>query len=211
MAKLLNGINGPFSGKVGTVVGYVWKGKAVMRGLPKERSGEPSLGQKQQHAKFKMMHAFFRMLVPFLNDTFSSVAVQMTGFNKAFSYNVKNAITGTYPDLKIDYSKVLVGKGDLQNVSSVDLDNSVVGELSFSWIYDKAMPSAFATDQVYIAIYCEEKENWIHVLNPAARKVGNCTIDTSVYQGKEVHTYFGFISNNGKDATNSLYTGMIQL
>lgn len=31
MAKLLNGIFGPFVGKVGPVVGYVWKGRAVMR------------------------------------------------------------------------------------------------------------------------------------------------------------------------------------
>ena len=32
MAKLDMGILGPFRGKVGTVVGYVWRGRAVMRG-----------------------------------------------------------------------------------------------------------------------------------------------------------------------------------
>ncbi|MBP3762247.1 MAG: hypothetical protein J6I49_00005 [Bacteroidales bacterium] len=32
MAKLEMGILGPFRGKVGTVVGYVWKGRAVVRG-----------------------------------------------------------------------------------------------------------------------------------------------------------------------------------
>ena len=32
MVKLEMGILGPFLGKVGTVVGYVWKGRAVVRG-----------------------------------------------------------------------------------------------------------------------------------------------------------------------------------
>jgi hypothetical protein len=211
MAKLINGINGPFSGKVGTVVGYVLRGEGIMRGLPKERTGPPSVAQLQQHAKFRLIQNFFSGLVPLLNMTYSSVAVQMTGFNKAFSYNVKNAIAGTYPDLKIDYSKVLVGKGDLQNVPSATLDNSTEGELSFEWIYDRAVPNAYPTDQVFVAIYCGEKKMWISELNPAARKAGSCTINITNFKGKEVHTYIGFISNDGKDATNSLYTGMVQL
>jgi hypothetical protein len=211
MAKLLNGINGPFSGKVGTVVGYLWKGKAVMRGLPRKRSGDLSPAQIQQHAKFALMHKFLKPLLSFLNVTYSSVAVQMTGFSKAFSYNVKNAITGAHPELRIDYSRVLVSQGDLQNVLSPELTASTEGILTFSWTNNSGMGSGRATDQAFVAVYNEELNVWVYELNPAARKAGSCTIDASKMKGREVQTYIGFISNDGKDATDSLYTGMIKL
>jgi Family of unknown function (DUF6266) len=211
MAKLLSGINGPFSGKVGTVVGYLWKGKAVMRGLPRERSGGPSPAQMQQHAKFALMHKFLRPLLSFLNVTYSSVAVQMTGFSKAFSYNVKNSITGTHPELGIDYSRVMLSQGDLQNVLSAEVIVSADGKLVFSWKDNSGTGSAKTTDQAFVAVYCEELNQWVYELNPVARKAGNCTIDVTKMKGREVHTYIGFISNDGKDATNSLYTGMVKL
>ena len=36
MAKLEQGILGPFRGKVGTVVGYLWRGKQVVRAYRRE-------------------------------------------------------------------------------------------------------------------------------------------------------------------------------
>ncbi|MDY6372467.1 MAG: DUF6266 family protein, partial [Bacteroidales bacterium] len=36
MAKLEQGILGPFRGKVGTVVGYLWRGKHVVRAYRRE-------------------------------------------------------------------------------------------------------------------------------------------------------------------------------
>jgi hypothetical protein len=210
MAKLLNGINGPFSGKVGTVVGYLLNGEAIMRSLPRKRSGGPTPAQIQQQAKFALMHKFLRTLLSFLNVTYSSLAVRMTGFSKAFSYNVKNAITGVHPELRIDYSKVLVSQGDLQNVLSPEVTASE-GILTFSWANNSGMGSARSTDQAFVAVYSEELNKWIYELNPAARKAGSCTVDASKMKGREVQTYIGFISNDGKDATDSLYTGMIKL
>ena len=211
MAKLLNGINGPFSGKVGAVVGYVLNGQAIIRGLPGKKNWKSSAAQKQQQAKFALMHDFLRTLISFLNITYDSVAVQMTGFNKAFSYNVKNAISGTYPDLKIDYSRVQVGSGDLPNALSPVVIVSSKGQITFSWIYDKGIPLARPTDQAFVAIYCEEKKMWDYELNPASRKAGSCAIDVTEFLGKKVHTYLGFISNDGKAATDSFYTGGLQL
>ena len=81
MAILYGGINGPFSGKVGAVVGYKWKNKSVMRGLPSTRKGGPSPLQIQQHAKFRLMNAFLNPLTKFLNITYNNLAVDMSGYN----------------------------------------------------------------------------------------------------------------------------------
>ena len=51
-----------------------------------------------------------------LRITFNNFAVKQTGMNSAFSYNIENAVAGTYPNYTIAYANVLVGRGDLPNV-----------------------------------------------------------------------------------------------
>ncbi|HXB31148.1 MAG TPA: DUF6266 family protein [Puia sp.] len=211
MAILLNGPNGPFSGLLGTGVGYMWKGKAVIRSRPpRKRSGSSPL-QKQQQAKFVLMHKFLKPLLPLLNVTYNNLAFQMTGFNKAFSYNVKNAITGEYPDLKIDYAMVLIGRGDLPNVMMPVSVYSKEGKLVFNWTDNSRKGKAKAFDKAFVAVYCEKNGEWEFDLNLASRSDGTCSIDIKELANNEVHSYIGFIAENGKDVTDSLYTGLIKL
>ncbi len=118
MGKLLQGVNGPFSGKVGTVVGYVWEDLPVIRGLPKKRTKPFTEKELNQQARFTIMNQFLVPLKDLLNTTFAHLAYRMKGFNKAFSYNVKAAIRGFRPDLSIDYPIVLLSRGDLTKAES---------------------------------------------------------------------------------------------
>ncbi|MEJ0081356.1 MAG: DUF6266 family protein [Puia sp.] len=119
MAKFSQGINGPFYGKVGAVVGYTWKGIPVMRGLPKSRTKPFTPKELNQQAKFRLMNGFLTPLNDLFNVTFAHLAVQMSAYNKAFSYNIKNATTGFGPDLAIDYNMVLISRGDLPRAELV--------------------------------------------------------------------------------------------
>lgn len=211
MAILYSGINGPFSGKVGTVVGYKWKNKAVMRGLPTARSGGPSPLQLQQHAKFRLMNEFLKHLIDLLNITYDNLAFQMTGYNKAFSYNVKNAIAGVYPEFVIDYPMVLVSRGDLPNVQSPVVSSPIVGSLQFNWTDNSGKGKAKATDNVFVAVFDEEKKWWKSDMNLGMRSSGTCLTDVSKLSAKRVHTYIGFISADGKEVTDSIYTGLVIL
>src|SRR5580693_4874522 len=112
MGKLLQGLNGPFSGKVGPVVGYMLGNQSVIRIRPARSKRSLTPKQLHQRKKFALMNDFLKQLQSLMNLTFANVAVNMTGYNKAFSYNVMNAIRGFYPDLSIDYSMVLLGRGD---------------------------------------------------------------------------------------------------
>ena len=64
------------------------------------------------------MTKFLKPIVELLNTSFKPEVPQLTGFNKAYSYNIKNAITGEHPSRRIDYHMVLLGGGDLPNVDS---------------------------------------------------------------------------------------------
>ena len=118
MGKLLKGINGPFSGKVGTAVGYMWKDIAVIRARPRRRRKPFSDKELNQQARFALMNQFLIPVKDLLNISFAHLAYRMTGFNKGFSYNVKTAILGVRPDLSIDYPMVLLSRGDLTKAES---------------------------------------------------------------------------------------------
>ncbi|HVY75313.1 MAG TPA: DUF6266 family protein, partial [Puia sp.] len=118
MGKYLNGINGPFIGKVGTAVGTTWKGIPVMRSAPVKRKKPFTEGELRQQARFKLINKFLNPLMDLFKATFKAEAVLVTEYNKAISYNIKNAITGVYPDFTIDYESLLVGRGDLPGALS---------------------------------------------------------------------------------------------
>ena len=211
MGKIKDGITGPFSGKVGPVVGATWRGMPVMRSLPKKRTTPFTPKEIQQQAKFGLMSGFLGPVIPLVHQTFIPVTYKRTGYNLAFAYNVKNAITGIHPDLKIDFSMVLLGRGDLPNAGSPTVSSSSPGKLDFSWTDNSGKGIALPTDRAYMAVYNEELKQWIHAVDLAPRSAGACTIDASVFTGKPLQTWIGFISADKKNVSDTVWTGLVSL
>ena len=213
MAIIPQGITGPFIGKVGPVVGYVSRGKAVMRTRPDvKKSRKPSLLQLQQHAKFSLMNKFLGPIIPFLNETKKTIDLDLTGYNKAFSYNVKNAIAGTYPDLSIDYNMVLLSRGDLPNVRSAEVESLSAGQITCRWTDNSGSGLARPDDKAFLAVHCPEVNNsWMYKLDLAERTAGGCLFDAVLFNGRSVQIYLGFLSSDGKEVSDSLYAGQLQI
>jgi hypothetical protein len=218
MGKLLKGANGPFSGKVGTVVGYMWGDLAVIRARPKTRRKAFSDKELNQQARFALMNQFLIPVKDLLNISFAHLAYRMNGFNKGFSYNVKAAILGFSPDLSIDYPRVLVSRGDLTKPESLAVTWPSPTTLQFKWIDNTGTGKALKTDQLFIAVFIPEKNYWFYKLNVATREAGNylldimlLTKDISVFYGKQLQSYVGFVAEDGKDASDSVYTGPVEL
>ena len=211
MGKLLQGIHGPISGKVGPVVGYMLNNQAVVRALAGRSKKPLTPKQIHQRKKFALMNEFLGQLTNLLNMTYGHLVVHMTGYNKAFSYNVMNAIRGFYPDISIDYKMVLLGRGDLPNVESVNTTALPDGKLEFRWTDNSGTGKAKASDKAFAAVYNEELKDWEYDLNLATRAEGVCVLDAPILKGKPVHGYLGFITENSKDVTDTIYTGMLDL
>ena len=208
MAKLSQGINGPFSGKVGAVVGYTWKGIPVMRGRPSPRTKPFTPKELNQQAKFRIMNRFLRPANDLINVTFAHLAVRMSAFNKAFSYNIKNAITGVAPNLAIDYGMVLISRGDLPNAESPAVSSPSTGLLQFTWTNNSGKGNAKATDKAFVAVYSGELGSWEYRMDIATRSQEKCEMVMMNFHGRPVQTFIGFITADGKDASESLYTGV---
>jgi hypothetical protein len=208
MAKLSQGINGPFSGKVGAVVGYTWKGIAVMRGRPSPRTKPFTPKELNHQAKFRLMNRFLIPANGLLNETFAHLAIGMSAFNKAFSYNVKNAITGLHPNLTIDYGMVLISRGDLPKAESPAVRSPSPGILQFTWNDNSGKGKARDSDKAFVAVFEETSGQWSFQLDIATRNQEKCEINLEKFSAKPVYGFIGFLSADRKDASDSQFVGL---
>lgn len=207
MGIISKGILGPFSGTVGTVVGSSWKGIDYMRSLPRKSNRPPSQQQDEQRLKFALIGGFLRSMTPLLQMSYKSEGKNMSGFNSALSYNLKNAVTGAYPDFDIRYDMALVSRGALPNAAA---PQAVVAGNSIEWTWtdNTGAGKAAATDKAILVAYCHELKQTIFEFG-AERSTGEATLAATAFAGREVETWIGFISADGKSVATSLYTGQV--
>jgi len=211
MGTIKKGILGGFSGKVGTVVGASWKGIAYMRSLPQKVKNPRTLPQRSQRSKFALALAMLQPMTGFLRTGWKLYAHRQSPFNAAMSYTMANAVSGVYPNYEIDPSKVLVSRGALATVTDtfVSFDD---GKIQFQWDDNSDRDSAKPTDKALIAILNLAKGEAVTDNAGAVRP--DCVQNVIVppeWAGDEVHTYMGFISEDGKEVANSIYLGAVQI
>ncbi len=76
--------------------------------------------QDAVQVKFKLACQFLAPLIVFVREGWRKRVVKgkkSRPYNVAMSHLIRNAITGVYPDLSIDYGKVLISDGPLVQVS----------------------------------------------------------------------------------------------
>ena len=208
MGTINKGILGGFSGKVGTVVGGTWKGIDYMRSKGNRKNFEPTDKQLAQQQKFALVMGFLQPMAALLNVTFRDFAVKMTGINSAFAYTIKNAITGAYPSFAIDYSLVLLSRGDLPNALAPAVTSGAGSVLTFSWTDNSGVGIARASDQAILIAYCPAKKQAIYTVD-GARNGLTGSLNLAAFSGQQVQTYIGFISDDGNNVANSIFTGAV--
>lgn len=122
MSKYNQGILGPFSGRVGSIVGAKWKDQFVMRARPyPKREVAPTARQLSQRNRFALMAEAMRALSGAVNVGFKFNAnlQKMSTRNIAMQENMMNAMTLSGGAWSIDYLNMVVGRGNFGNVQSV--------------------------------------------------------------------------------------------
>ncbi len=211
MAILKNGPNGGFSGRVGSVVGYQWRGKDVIRGLPRFTSKKRSPAQLANQLKMKLTQQFLKSCITFIRDGFKHEAEQrvMSAFNVAMSYNKKQAITGEYPNLVFDYSKALVSMGRVPAMKDGTAVWTDAG-LKLEWSNDTGKDGASRNDNLWVLLFFPEYETCEVCFNGASRDKGEAIVTLRPYYlGKPVHIYTSFVRYNGSDISPSIYIGSL--
>lgn len=212
MGKINQGILGGFAGKVGNVVGGRWKGINYMRVKPASVSNPKTDGQVGQRSKFAIVLQFLQPMKEHIKIGFRNYAVKKTEFNSAMSYNLNNAVIGEFPDFAIDYSSALVAKGSLPMALNADGGSDLVGNLQVTWSDNSEQWKANSTDKASILVYNETKAEAISAKTGASRFDGSYQIQLPPsYQNETVEVFVSFISEDGKELSNSVYAGSVTI
>ncbi len=113
MGTIKQGILGGFSGKVGTVVGASWKGISYMRGQAQHVKNPRTDAQLYNRAALRAITDALRPIATTLQITFAKSAGKMSAFNKAVQINYKKAIIDQNGQPIVDFSKLVLSKGNL--------------------------------------------------------------------------------------------------
>ncbi|MEX0685329.1 MAG: DUF6266 family protein [Balneolales bacterium] len=210
MAKYKKGILGSFSGTIGNVVGATWRGIAYMRSKPSRVNNPNTEAQQIQRQKFSLVAEFLRLLKPIIKLGFKTGYQHLTEINRASSYNLKNAITGVFPDQELDYQSVLLSRGDLTPSLDPAAAAGAPGEVSITWSENTGVGSAKADDKVMVAIYNPAKNSAFYTTDAAVRSDGYYDAVLPLeYVGDTVECYIALVSADGKEASNSEYLGSV--
>ena len=204
MASIEKGILGPVNGLVGTVIGGTWKGKNYIRSKPVSSNREPSVRQLAHRAKFTLLANFLRTMRSLIAVSFKTT--EMTEYNNAMKNNMHEGISGNYPDLEINYPKILVSRGDLTNATDVKAALGTGAQIAFTWTNNAGVDRATDTDKTVKVVYCPERKQTIFDYG-VARRAQTDTLAVAAFAGLTVHTWFGFISEDLKMISDSMYTG----
>jgi hypothetical protein len=173
--------------------------------------------QMNQRIKFMTVIRFLQPFTEFIRIGFKAYASKMTAFNAAMSYNFKNAVSGTYPDYSIDYSKILLARGNLNGIFDAACESPEAGKVLLSWADNSGNGSARATDKAMVVIYQPDKNEVIFTMDAGQRGDGQAELSVPVnYSGTEIHLFVAFVAldaligNGGKNAiSNSSYAGSV--
>lgn len=216
MAKFEQGINGPFSGKIGNVIGSSWRGIHYMKSRS-QKTAPPSDSQLQNQHIFRLAQHWLSPLTEFVRAGFRKPSGASKGFTAAKSYLHANAMVRNGYESYIIPSRMLLSQGSLPMASDLTMAfDSDAAEINISWNPDKNDRQDHCTDAslkdqlMYVAYNIKGGEVFGEVYGPF-RSEGNCQITIpSALKGK-YHVYAAFQSADRQNQSDSCYLGDVEV
>ncbi len=212
MARLTNGILGPFIGTAGNLTGYMKQGKNFVRTRRRKSSSPMAPKRLAQQQKIKVCNVFTKPFsgTGFFNKTFPAYDSSGTGFNRATSAIMNLAITGAYPNFTISYPLVLISRGPLPPAENASAMQTAEGNILFSWTDNSSTGTAKANDKVILVAYFPEIKQAIFRIGITTRADCQALLETHNMQGFAAKAWISFLSKDEKDAANSVYAGNVE-
>ena len=216
MAIIRNGIFGPVSGKLGGTVVYELNNRTVVRVVGKNTT-PPSFRQLVNRNEMRVVNAFLKHLLTFIKIGFAQEAKarNMYPHNVAVSYIKKHALTGVYPNVEVDFEKVVLSSGNLPGLGEPNVLLTAEG-LKFSWDPQSWMGWVRCNDQAILLAYFPDVDpnkgvrNSYYTLDGAKRIMGGdfLPIPAELLQ-ERMEVYISVLSHDRKILGTSMYLGRI--
>lgn len=189
---------------------YPLAGQIVARGIGKSYK-KPTNNQLTSRMALQKMNVFLRDIKGFLKIGFELEAKGTTAnaFNHAFKQNRKQ-VTGIYPDVSIDYAKIMVTKGKMPVVENAKA-SILTDRLKVSWDTRIIKGETDGDDQVLLLAYFPGEKVKTCIFTTAARRSAgthkfNLNRDATM---RNAHLYLSFVSDDYKSISDSVYLGEV--
>lgn len=211
MAKIINGINGSFTGTVGTVTGYTRNGVSFMRSRHRRKDHVKSEARLAQQQKIKLCNEFTKPFSGsgFFNKSFPANGSSGTGYNRATSAIMNLAIIQN-PVPTLSYPLVFISRGILPAAVQASALANNDGNIVFNWTDNTGTGTAKEDDKVLMVAYFPESKEAVYTISNAIRKDGKAILEMNLRKGI-AETWMGFISADETNAADSVYTGSIPI
>ena len=207
MAVVPSDYQGRFVGRVGSVVGYVWKNRACIRAYRRSIAYPNTEGQQLQRSWFVSMVRFASQATPALKLGLRHLAEehQMTEGNY-FVLTNKSHFVRENGAVSIAYDKLLISSGP---AADVFFRNPRFGEdqvVSVEFEKNAMALRASGEDRVYLYVYSPTLGMGL-LSGGATRRSKSIRIRLpESWSGHQVHLY-GFVVDRDGRASNSTYIG----
>ena len=212
MARIKNGILGPFKGSIANVVGYERLGTPCMRKKADLTGRVFSEKQLAHQQRVRLANSFINPCKNFINTSFSLTTIGgQTAHNVAISHVMHSGLKCDFPNLELDFENLLVADGDLEKARDPKVE--IIGtSLKFTWDYDNMQEFANRNDQVMLLAFSPETGQSFYTLGGARRSTGMEMLE--VYpelDQQSFETYIAFITEDRKQISRSMYTGRLTM
>jgi len=228
MGKTNHGFMDGFSGRLGNVVGYQWRGRMCVRSMPSRYRDAQTPEQMQQRALFKAVVRFAARARKVLKIGLrcASLNAQMTESNYFMRINKRcfalTAADGTATSgettthqaettadleaLEVDYENLMLADGPVAPVAFGM--PQMIDEMTISIDFEKnpLHRTVHSDDLVYLVAYCPELGDF-DLSAPVYRRSNRLTMSLNeMWAGREVHLW-GFVVDRDGRASQSQYVG----
>ena len=207
MAKQTDGINGGYRGKVGSVVGYMWRGQWCLRAAPRFFHDAKTDLQLAQRSFFKASVAYAGKVKAVLRVGLymPSLVAHKTECNYFIMIN-KRCLAWDGEGLAVDYENLRVSEGPVAPVAFGEPELLDDTTLTIPFEKNPEHRRSNADDKVYVAAFCASTGEAVLSV-PAYRRMKSVTVMLpDVWAGQEVHLY-GFVQDNAGRTSDSVYIG----
>ncbi|MFI5153930.1 MAG: DUF6266 family protein [Chitinophagales bacterium] len=210
MAKLSNNILGPFSGRIGNVVGSSWKGIPYLKSAHASRTKKISDKEKANRQKFKLAQEWLTPLLDFVRQGYKGYTPTVEGFVAAKSYLMKNAMEIAGASFRINPEKMKVSVGTLPLSENIAVKPTEDLQIQFTWDTTRVQ-GALDRDQVMMLAYDIEKEQATYTIAGEFRHTGSATLPAPCNKGAKCHVYLAFVAVDRSRQSDSIYLGEITI
>jgi len=216
MGKTKLGILGQIRGKVGPVVGAIWRGVNVLKGMPNKSNKPPTEEQLDQQARFGLVTSFVGNAKSLINIGYYGSGEVETPTNKATSLILQTAVVGTYPNYTINYPKVELSQGDLDGLGRPIMTIvPATQSITLAWDVLDSVTNANAlaernTDQLMIYIYSPSLDKYYTREGLYTRgELTKTFYVPSLLSETPIHVWVFLKTAKGRRVSESQYLGMV--